>query len=117
MGGGGGGRGGGGFDLINQALGFELGRKKHLLSQEELQLASLAFVKSKPRPVVPRLAFSFALLTSSSALGDKLETSASSRPQRSSGVLVKEMGHILTTHRLFHVFSNVFHVRHVRAFF
>ena len=38
--------GGGGFDLINQALGFDLGRKKHLLSQEELQLATLAFVKS-----------------------------------------------------------------------
>ena len=44
-GGGGGGVGGGGFDLINQALGFDLGRKKHLLSQEELQLATLAFVK------------------------------------------------------------------------
>ena len=40
-----GGRWGGGFDLINQALGFDLGRKKHLLSQEELQLATLAFVK------------------------------------------------------------------------
>ena len=39
------GGGGGGFDLINQALGFDLGRKKHLLSQEELQLATLAFVK------------------------------------------------------------------------
>ena len=37
---------GGGFDLINQALGFDLGRKKHLLSQEELQLATLAFVKT-----------------------------------------------------------------------
>ena len=36
--------GGGGFDLINQGLGFDLGRKKHLLSQEELQLATLAFV-------------------------------------------------------------------------
>ena len=36
--------GGGGFDLINQALGFDLGRKKHLLSQKELQLATLAFV-------------------------------------------------------------------------
>ena len=35
---------GGGFDLINQALGFDLGRKKHLLPQEELQLATLAFV-------------------------------------------------------------------------
>ena len=30
--------------MKNQALGFELGRKKHLLSQEELQLAPLAFV-------------------------------------------------------------------------
>ena len=40
----GGGVGWGGFDLKNQALGFELGRKKHLLSQEKLQLASLAFV-------------------------------------------------------------------------
>ena len=38
------GEGGGGFDLKNQGLGFELGRKKHLLSQEKLQLASLAFV-------------------------------------------------------------------------
>ena len=38
-------RTGGGFDLINQGLGFDLGRKKHLLSQEELQLATLAFVK------------------------------------------------------------------------
>ena len=38
------GGGGGGFDLINQTLGFDLGRKKHLLSQEELQLATLAFV-------------------------------------------------------------------------
>ena len=35
---------GGGFDLKNQGLGFEVGRKKHLLSQEKLQLASLAFV-------------------------------------------------------------------------
>ena len=45
LGGGWGGGWGGGFDLINQALGFDLGRKKHLLSQEELQLATLAFVK------------------------------------------------------------------------
>ena len=44
LGGGRGGGWGGGFDLINQALGFDLGRKKHLLSQEELQLATLAFV-------------------------------------------------------------------------
>ena len=46
--GGEGGVGGGGFDLIYQALGFDLGRKKHLLSQEELQLATLAFVTNEP---------------------------------------------------------------------